>query len=67
MSPMMQFVLDHLPLHFMGMALLGIAGWIGNTLGGMLKNIQTLNVQVAVVLEKLGSHEQRISRLEQEK
>jgi hypothetical protein len=60
----MQFFIDHLPLHFIGSAFLAIAGWAAKSLADLSRNVQNLNVQIAVVIEKINSHETRIQKLE---
>jgi len=67
MSQMTQFVLDHLPLHFLGSLFIMIIGWGAKSLSDLSKNVQSLNTQIAVIIEKINSHEHRIHKLEKRK
>ena len=48
---------------------IGVAGYFGSKLVDILQNIQksieTLNIQIAVVIERTDSHEKRIEKLEE--
>ncbi len=46
---------------FMGVA---IAGWVARSIDKMRDSVEHLNVQIAVVISRTDSHEQRISKLE---
>lgn len=58
--------------YIFGFMALAIAGWIGKSLGdlgasakSMEESIGKLNLNVAVIVEKVANHEKRIERLEE--
>lgn len=46
---------------FMGLA---IAGWIAKSIDAMGKDLSELNLKIAVIIERVETHEKRIDRLE---
>jgi ascorbate-specific PTS system EIIC-type component UlaA len=48
-----------------GFLIVAIGAWIANSLGKLTDSVQALNVSMAVVVEKINSHEERIEKLEQ--
>lgn len=67
MSPVFQYLIEHLAVQLIGALLIALVGWCAKSLSEMSRSVQTLNVKLAVVLEKLDTHEHRIAKLETEK
>lgn len=48
----------------MGTLLLGVAGYIANQMKRLTDGVEQLNLKMAVVVERVDSHEKRLSKLE---
>lgn len=67
MPPVIEFMMTHLPTQLFGAAIIGIAGWGAKSLSDLSHNVQALNIQMATIIERINSHENRIILLERVK
>lgn len=44
--------------------LLGIAGWVGTSMGKLTDSVDSLNIKMAVMITNVQSHEERFRTLE---
>ena len=47
-----------------GFMALAIAGWVARSIDKMRASVEELNVKMAVIIERVESHEKRLDRLE---
>jgi hypothetical protein len=52
-------------LTVMGTIFTGICGYIATSLGKMNESVRELNIKLAVVIERLEYHDERLKRLEE--
>lgn len=50
-----------------GFMALAIAGWIAKSIDTMKEDLSELNCKIAVIIERIESHDKRISKLEDQK
>lgn len=50
-----------------GFMALAIAGWIAKSIDAMKNDLSQLNCKIAVIIERVETHEKRIDKLEEHK